>query len=69
MRTVEELNEWKKQCPINNFRHLLMEKKILTEKKDAEIKQKLHDRIEKAVVFGRNSPLPKEDELLKDVFQ
>jgi pyruvate dehydrogenase E1 component alpha subunit len=69
MRTIEELNEWKKQDPITQFRNLLMEKKILTEKKDAEMKQQLHERIEKAVVFGRNSPLPKEDELLKDVFQ
>jgi pyruvate dehydrogenase E1 component alpha subunit len=69
MRTTEELNEWKKKCPINHCRQILMEKKILTEKKDTEIREKLHNQIEKAVVFGRNSPLPGEDELLKDVFQ
>lgn len=69
MRTKEELDEWKKKDPIKQFEHLLLENKILTEKKDAEIREKLYDRIEKAVVFGRTSPLPKEDELLKDVFQ
>ena len=36
---------------------------------DEKIIQELQTQIEKAVEFGRTSPLPGEDELLKDVFK
>lgn len=69
LRTREELEEWKKKCPIKKFEKFLMDEKILTTQNINLIKQKLQAQIEEAVEFGRKSPLPGEDELLKDVFK
>ena len=69
LRTKEELEEWKKKCPIKNFEKYLIDEKILTIQETEQIKQNLQSQIEKAVEFGRNSPLPGKDELLTDVFK
>jgi pyruvate dehydrogenase E1 component alpha subunit len=69
LRTEEELCEWVEKCPIINFKEFLESNEILTEKKDKEIKNKLNAEIQKAVEFGRASPLPAKDELLTDVFK
>ena len=69
LRTEEELDVWRKKCPIVSYKKWLMKNKILTEKIDKEICTRINEKIEKSVEFGRNSPLPPEDELLKDVFQ
>jgi len=68
LRTKEELESWEKKCPIKNFKKFLMDNNILTEQQDKQIGKKLQDQIEKAVEFGRTSPLPGKDELFKDVF-
>lgn len=69
LRTEEELESWIKKCPIKTFKKQLFDKKILTPQIDKKIIQELRSQIEKAVEFGRTSPLPGKDELLKDVFK
>jgi len=69
LRTKEELEQWKKKCPIKKIEKYLIDKQILTAQDINQIKQKLQKQIERAVEFGRNSPLPDRDELLKDVFK
>ncbi|MEW6069896.1 MAG: thiamine pyrophosphate-dependent dehydrogenase E1 component subunit alpha [Candidatus Thermoplasmatota archaeon] len=69
LRTKEELEEWKKKCPIKNFEKYLIDEKILTSQEIEKIKQDLQSQIEDAVEFGRKSSLPGKDELLKDVFK
>ncbi|MCG2825371.1 MAG: thiamine pyrophosphate-dependent dehydrogenase E1 component subunit alpha [Thermoplasmatales archaeon] len=69
LRTKEELEHWMKKCPIKNFEKILVDKKILITQNINQIKHKLQKQIERAVEFGRNSPLPDRDELLKDVFK
>jgi len=69
LRTDEELCEWKEKNPIDIYKKWLLKKNIVTEKQDKEIKKKLNEIINNAVEFGRNSPLPTDDELLTDVFQ
>ena len=69
LRTEEELESWIKKCPITTFKKQLFDKKILTQQMDKKIIQDLQSQIEKAVEFGRASPLPGEEELLKDVFK
>ena len=69
LRTEEELNSWIEKCPIDNFKEFLMNNKILTDQEDQQIRKKLETQIENAVEFGRASPLPGKDELLKDVFK
>ena len=69
LRTQEELKCWKEKCPILHLKQYLLEKNILTEQQDKQMKQKLQKEINDAVEFGRKSPLPGEEELLKDVFK
>jgi pyruvate dehydrogenase E1 component alpha subunit len=69
LRSKEEVESWKKRCPIQKLEKFLINEKILTMEDINQTKQKLKSEIEKAVEFGRNSPLPREDELLKDVFK
>ncbi|MCG2718539.1 MAG: thiamine pyrophosphate-dependent dehydrogenase E1 component subunit alpha [Nanoarchaeota archaeon] len=69
MRSLKEVEEWKEKCPIKKLEKFLIDKKILMEQDMVQIKQKLEYQIEKADEFGRNSPLPYKDELLRDVFK
>jgi pyruvate dehydrogenase E1 component alpha subunit len=69
LRCQEELDDWKEKCPIVCFKKYLIDNNFLTEEMDKEIKEKLHKEMDEAVEFGRNSPLPGKEELLKDVFK
>ena len=69
LRTQEELDEWLTKCPIPFFKDYLEKQKILTPEIEEKMCKKLTKKIDEAVDFGRNSPLPPEDELHKDVFQ
>ena len=67
-RSKEEVEEWKKRCPIEAFRAKLIKTKILTEEEAKEIDQETKMLIEEAVKFGEESPWPKPQEALEDVF-
>jgi pyruvate dehydrogenase E1 component alpha subunit len=69
LRTQEELDCHLEKCPIINLRDYLIKSNFLTKEEDKEIKEKLNKQIQDAVEFGRNSPLPGKEELLKDVFK
>jgi acetoin:2,6-dichlorophenolindophenol oxidoreductase subunit alpha len=67
-RTREEVEEWKKKCPILRFEKVLMEKKLMTE---ADIKKK-HTEIDKLIAeaeeFAMSSPDPDPATVLDDVY-
>ena len=67
-RSKEEVEEWKKRCPIEAFRAKLIKTKILTEEEAKKIDQETKMLIEEAVEFGEESPWPKPQEALEDVF-
>lgn len=69
MRTVEEVDEWKKKCPIKKHEKYLLENNILLKEEIEETRQKIHDIVNKAEQFGRKAPLPKERDLYKGVFK
>jgi TPP-dependent pyruvate/acetoin dehydrogenase alpha subunit len=57
-RTKEEVETWKKNCPIKCFEVLLSDKKINISEID-DIKRIVKQEMEKAVFFAENSPEPK----------
>jgi pyruvate dehydrogenase E1 component alpha subunit len=57
-RTKEEIEAWKRKCPIQRFRALLIEEGILTEEEADRIKQEAYTAIEAAVEFAEVSPEP-----------
>jgi TPP-dependent pyruvate/acetoin dehydrogenase alpha subunit len=69
IRPVEEMEEWRKKDPIDNFEKYLLEKKILLESEIEEIKEEIEKEVEEAHEFARNSPYPDESELTRYVFK
>jgi pyruvate dehydrogenase E1 component alpha subunit len=57
-RTQEEIEEWKKKCPIVRFRALLIEEGTLTEKGADQVEQDAYAAIDAAVAFADASPEP-----------
>lgn len=69
MRPVEELEEWRKKCPIKRHEKYLVGNKIITKEKAKKISKEIQEIVNKAEQYGRNAPLPKECHLYEDVFK
>jgi TPP-dependent pyruvate/acetoin dehydrogenase alpha subunit len=67
-RTKEEVEAWKKRCPVARFEKHLLEKKILTEAKKNEIVSQITAEINEAVDFAEQSPYPDPSELSDHVW-
>ena len=69
IRPAEEIEEWRKRDPIDNFEKYLLENKVLSESEIEEIKREIEQEVEEAHEFAKNSPYPDESELTKYVFK
>ncbi|MFH1563834.1 MAG: thiamine pyrophosphate-dependent dehydrogenase E1 component subunit alpha [Nitrospirota bacterium] len=69
IRPAEELEKWRKKDPIINFERFLLENKILNKEILANIKEKVEEEVNKAHIFAKESPYPKESELREYVFK
>ena len=67
-RTKEELEEYKEKDPIEYVRKVLVEQYGTSEEEIESIKEKVKKVVEDCVKFAEESPLPNDDELLKDVY-
>jgi pyruvate dehydrogenase E1 component alpha subunit len=67
-RPKEEIEEWLKRDPIQSFQDKLTEMKILSEKQIQEIDQKALEEMDQAVKFALESPFPKPEETLDNVY-
>ncbi|SKC87865.1 thiamine pyrophosphate-dependent dehydrogenase E1 component subunit alpha [Maledivibacter halophilus] len=67
-RTKEEIEKWKKKCPIKRLRKYLLENEVLTEDEISVIEKKAIDDIDGAVDFANNSPNPPIESLLEDIY-
>jgi TPP-dependent pyruvate/acetoin dehydrogenase alpha subunit len=63
-----EIEEWLKKDPIELFKNRLIKDGILTEKKVESITQKMKNKVEESVKFAKDSPYPKPEETLEDVY-
>ncbi len=67
-RTDEEVEEWKKKDPIDNFEARLAEQDVMS----AEAMQAVHDEtlaeIDAAIKFAEDSPYPDASAILEDVY-
>jgi pyruvate dehydrogenase E1 component alpha subunit len=68
LRPAEELEAWKKKCPILRFERVLLEEGIVTKQTLVEINTGVMQRIEDAVSYAVTSPLPAPEDALEDVF-
>jgi pyruvate dehydrogenase E1 component alpha subunit len=67
-RTRDEVEAWKRRCPIVRFRSYLIENNVLSgeelDRIDAAVDAELRDAIE----YARKSPFPEPEEAIEDVY-
>jgi TPP-dependent pyruvate/acetoin dehydrogenase alpha subunit len=68
LRPVEELEAWKKKCPLRRFEKILRAEGVMTQKAFEETDAEVMRRIEAAVEYALASPLPAPEDALEDVF-
>jgi len=67
-RTMEEVQEWVKKCPIKRFEEKLVGEKILSKIKIKKIWEEIEKEIEEAVEFANQSPFPDPQDIYEDVY-
>ena len=67
-RTKEEVEEYKKQDPVNVTKNTIIKNKIATEKAIEAINKKVNDEINEALKFADESPYPEADAIYEDVY-
>ena len=67
-RSPEEVESWKKKCPIKRFEGYLRKKGLLDDSKVKEVGRGVSDEIEEAIRFGEASPLPLPEDTLLGVY-
>ena len=66
-RTKKEIESWKKKCPIERLKEVLLKKGI----KEAEferVEKDIRKEIEEAIKFAEESPFPNPEDALKDLY-
>ena len=67
-RSQEEIAEWKKRCPLATFERRFLEARLVTQAELDAVKAAVKREVEEAVSFAIESPLPKPEEALEDMF-
>jgi len=67
-RTKEEVEEWKKKCPIKQIEKMLIDNETITDKEAKQLEKEAKEEVMEAVEFAMNSEEPDDSELLTDVF-
>jgi pyruvate dehydrogenase E1 component alpha subunit len=67
-RPKEEVEEWLAKDPIKRFKEKLLQEGAITEAEIQQIERELSAEIEEAVKFAMESPYPKPEEALEDVY-
>jgi len=67
-RTMDEVQEWMKKCPIRRFEEKLLRDKVLTKTKAKKIRAEVEKEIDEAVEFANQSPFPDLQDIYEDVY-
>lgn len=67
-RPKEEVKEWLRRDPIPRFKTKLIEMDILTEEEAENIEEEVATEIERAVEFAKESPLPRPETALENIY-
>ena len=68
-RPKEEVDAWKKKCPIKRLGAYLVKEGICTKKEIEEIRAAVEQEVEDSVLYARNDPEGDISEATKNVFQ
>lgn len=67
-RTQQEIDSWKKKCPILQMRCTMLEEKIATAQELDQMEQATQVAVDKSAEFAINSPYPSLDSLFTDIY-
>jgi TPP-dependent pyruvate/acetoin dehydrogenase alpha subunit len=67
-RPKEELEAWKKKCPVAGFEKKLLARKVLSPAKVKAINARILAVVEAAHAFALESPFPQPQDALEDVY-
>jgi len=67
-RTAEEIESWKKKCPVKRFEEILRKKKWLDDTKVQGVYRTVREEIDEAVRFAEQSPQPLPEDTLLGVY-
>jgi pyruvate dehydrogenase E1 component alpha subunit len=67
-RSKNEINKWKRKCPINTFKNHIFKKKLANRKTIDNLEQSVKTRIEEAMAFADASSFPNPEEVFEDLF-
>mgnify|MGYP000207689198 CR=1 FL=1 len=68
LRPAEELEDWKKKCPVRRFERVLLERGVTDEKALGEIDDQVVRQVQASVDFALASPFPAPEDALADVY-
>jgi pyruvate dehydrogenase E1 component alpha subunit len=68
LRPRDEVEAWKKKCPVAAFEASLMERIVLTRSEAQAINEAILAQVEDAHTFALESPFPQPQDALQDVF-
>lgn len=66
-RTMEEIEEWMKRCPIKRFEEYLLSQGVSSQTLE-DLRRRVKEEIEAAVKFAEESPYPEVEIALSDVY-
>ncbi|MEW6297345.1 MAG: thiamine pyrophosphate-dependent dehydrogenase E1 component subunit alpha [Thermodesulfobacteriota bacterium] len=67
-RPQEEIEEWKRRCPIATFENRFLSRGMFTRAELDAVKAEVKREVDDAVAFAMESPFPKPEEALEDMF-
>jgi TPP-dependent pyruvate/acetoin dehydrogenase alpha subunit len=68
LRPPEEIEAWKRKCPVTRFERILLKNGIAKKQALEEINTQIIQQIQAAVDYALASPLPAPEDALEDVF-
>jgi len=66
LRPREEIEEWKKKCPVKRFKGKLIASGILTKELSLGIENEIKDEINEAIKWAKETPSPKKESINQD---
>ena len=67
-RSKDEVNEWKKKCPIKRHKEFMLGKKIMSADEIEALELQAAEDVRRAVEFAENSPEPVIENIFDDVY-
>jgi acetoin:2,6-dichlorophenolindophenol oxidoreductase subunit alpha len=68
LRPVEEIEAWKKKCPILAFENRLLKNGLASQSDLNAINDRVMARVEESIRYALESPLPRPEDALEDVY-